>query len=358
MVAKEKIFYQLIKKKKEQSRPVDMDGFIKRSKFIVKVENNDNFCLLYNIFVVKAFVDDEKFKYECLKNPVKYFRKEVYKLANKLNLNPNEQLGVRDLINIEIYLKEYSIIVYDQTNNNKEPVYVNKQARFTKFIYLLLHKEHFYGITSIKRYFNQSYFCDYCLTAFNNIGHHNCEATCKSCRRQGCVEDLNCKLHCTFCNKKAKNNICKLEHEQSHCYKKKLCEICKSTKKKIHVCGENEKWCYNCKLADAVDHKCFILTEDELIERDKRFYKNGKKKESKFSGYIFFDIETVVEANKIHVPNLIMAAKRCVDCLNCEELCSQCSIKYEFDNVKDFGDWLMSHEHISKIIKRQFMIVD
>ena len=116
-------------------------------------------------------------------------------------------------------------------------------------------------------------------------------------------------------------------------------------KKKIHVCGENEKWCYNCKLADAVDHKCFILTEDELIERDKRLYKNGKKKESKFSGYIFFDIETVVEANKIHVPNLIMAAKRCVDCLNCEELCSQCNIKYEFDNVKDFGDWLMSHEN-------------
>ena len=81
------------------------------------------------------------------------------------------------------------------------------------------------------------------------------------------------------------------------------CEICNKFKTKIHKC--NGRWCLNCKTMVEMNHKCFILTEEE---------RQTKKPMQKFSGYIFFDYECMND-NGEHIPNLIVADKICVECL-------------------------------------------
>jgi hypothetical protein len=89
-----------------------------------------------------------------------------------------------------------------------------------------------------------------------------------------------------------------------------------------------------------LDHKCFILTEQQKQERMKIKY------EQKRNGYIFFDYETYVDVERgIHVPNLIVAKRICEQCLDSSTLCETCSQVYKFDNNIDFCKWLMSHTH-------------
>ena len=53
-----------------------------------------------------------------------------------------------------------------------------------------------------------------------------------------------------------------------------------------HVCGDNSKWCFNCKKSVEIDHRCYILAESE----------NDQNQE--FKGYIFFDFEACKRRKK------------------------------------------------------------
>ena len=113
----------------------------------------------------------------------------------------------------------------------------------------------------------------------------------------------------------------------------KICEKCKFfiSRKHGHVCGENNKWCLNCKESVGYDHQCFIKS----IEK-----KNKSKK--KFKGYVWFDIEAFVNSENYHEANLIMAKRLCIICLDNEKVCDFCLIKYEFTKIEDFVSWALS----------------
>jgi hypothetical protein len=128
------------------------------------------------------------------------------------------------------------------------------------------------------------------------------------------------------------------------CKKLKLCNQCSKYLGINHVCVD-QRWCKNCKVAVPMDHMCYILTQQE---RDKN------KSDPKFNGYVFFDYECMNQEG-LHIPNLIVAQKLCLECLNdwkileydqkstkCEN--TDCGVNRFYKN-ETFCRWLLKQEH-------------
>jgi hypothetical protein len=124
------------------------------------------------------------------------------------------------------------------------------------------------------------------------------------------------------------------------CFKEKICDKCKHLKNnKKHVCL-NEKFCHNCKKPQPLNHKCFILSFDQIQNRDQN------KREKKFKGLIFFDFEAFsCPTTGEHVVNLAMAQKVCLECIQDKNRCSKCSVKIIKRNIDEWVDWMLLEEN-------------
>ena len=168
---------------------------------------------------------------------------------------------------------------------------------------------------------------------------------CKSCFRISCLVDNAQK--CKGCELMCNNEQCLKIHSERWCEKLKPCQACGYIKAAYnHVCGDEQKWCPNCKKSVQFDNKCFILTEEE---------KNNKKSSRKtdFKGYFFFDFETFEnsETHK-HVVNLAMAQKICLNCLdivNPDKRCENCNKINIFYNIDDFCAWSLAQKNTIQI---------
>ena len=322
----------------------DFDDYIRHKNCIVNINNNDNFCLIYSVLIGQAYWDKHPLKGNYAAN-CNLLKTQVHKIAKHLDLDPDVELGISEIKRIETYLKEYQIMVLDWEKSKSIPIYLNTNAEFNKYIYVLLYKNHFYAIKSIAAFYECNRYCHACKHQYSKNGWHKCPAVCKLCERIICVEDKNNdqRFNCSVCKKKCLNIKCKNRHEEYVCSLKKLCEVCGRVKLNPHVCGDDSKWCGNCKESVPLDHKCYILTEDQVALRD------VNKAEEKFDGFIFFDYETYLNDEKIHIPNLIMAKKICVNCIDRTEECNECIKMFCFTENNEFCKWLILHKHFIAI---------
>jgi hypothetical protein len=178
---------------------------------------------------------------------------------------PNEFLNLSHLKIIEDFLENYQITVYESIAQGSSLIYpetniLNKEKRKVKFINIIYDNEHFNVITKMTAFLGYNYFCEYCKIKYSNLGQHNCEYLCKSCKRYDyvCIDDK--KVKCPDCKIEAKNEICKKLHDSNQCYKLFLCNECNCLKPKhnVHICGDDSKYWPNCKLSVKLDHNCFI----------------------------------------------------------------------------------------------------
>ena len=111
-----------------------------------------------------------------------------------------------------------------------------------------------------------------------------------------------------------------------------MCDVCGNLKSKTgpHVCGEDEKWCSNCKISVDYEHRCFIKKADTKKNITKRF-----------AGFIWFDIEAFMNEDGFHEANLIMAKRMCKECLSSSQKCDICLEKYSFVNIQEFVSWCL-----------------
>lgn len=291
---------------------------INKSNCVKLIVNKDNFC------AVRAILTAIKSKSE--KNSRKYFNiqsesldKETQKIVKLCGI-PDKPCTIKEIIKIEMYLRDYQINIIDEYGNF---IYTGPQNK--NYVYIWLVNDHYYTITNISRFFNFKFWCDFCKKGYTES--HKCEKNCSMCNRQNCTNEKI--INCRFCNNKTKNETCLKFHQNKFCVKAKICEKCDGIKSKNHVC-ENQKWCKNCnKPVDKDNHECYLLTEKE----------KKKNKNQKFSGYIFFDYECSQEFGE-HVPNLICAVKVCLNCLSVKK--NDCKIceKVEFEKNSNFCDWL------------------
>ena len=285
----------------------------------------------------------------------KLLERKTKKLAKKLHIL-NKVCDLKDISNIEMFLRDYKIVVYDERTKD----FIRRgTSRRNKTIYLLLNKNnHFATIVNIKAFLNATYFCEECLVKYGSIGKHKCPEICKMCKRDSKkCQPINIQM-CSDCNNIVNNEECLNRHQKTFCWNTHKFKDCGYFKSHNHLC-KNQKWCSNCKEGVCVfSHRCYVFTEEE---------KNKKKKklqESKHKGYIFFDYEATQE-NIIHKPNLICALKICLDCTNQTKLNNiknlqniplydnynghdddQCECeRREFISNEDFCNWLFKQKN-------------
>jgi len=329
---------------KEKREIINQKDYLKNSRSI-KIINSDNFCLVRAVLVGKAFADKEKNAYLLLRKNNRILNFRVKELVSTLGLS-DRHLNIEDLNVIDNYLKEYQITLYDSIADGSTILYPTSNRRdrkLTKFINITYEDNHFNTITSMTAYLNSSYYCEHCRVKYQNLGDHNCESVCACCFRLNYVckeiQEENLEISaCKDCFLTPKNSYCKYLHESSHCLSLNLCRDCgnKKSKKHPHVCGEKSKWCPNCKKSVDFEHRCFIKKPSE----------NDEKK--KFQGFIWYDIEAFVNEDGFHEANLIMAKRRCTNCLNVyniSSICSECNLKYEFTKIEDFISWILNEKN-------------
>jgi len=308
---------------------------LQNSPNIITIINDDNLCLIRAVVVAIQF---QRNKESLKKNKVSYCKKnlteKVFKIAKKLKIK-DKQCGMKELKKLEVFFKDYQIILFDdKIGFDKTPIYAGKPNR--KSIYLLYTNTHFNVIKSIARFYNRSYYCNFCHVAYNNIRCHKCPNLCLHCNRLSC--DKNNQITCIACNVQCNNEVCFKLHTHEFCKQINKCNICtKSLSPKMsHVCLD-QKYCRNCKIGVELDHKCYVLTEDQK-----------KTSIQPLAGYIWFDYETYQE-NGIHKANLIIAEKACINCIEnraCPSNKKECNL-FKFYNNYEFCHWLFKPENKS-----------
>jgi hypothetical protein len=310
---------------------IDLEDYCNANRFI-SVMANDRLCLVRAIVIAKAHVDKEKNAKNLKKNPRK-LKERVDKIVHDLDLPRDVDLNLNHVRQIEDYLQEYSIVVYTGGSRNQTPIYFNRENIKKKFIYILHRDDHFDALLKIKAFFKVKYFCDVCQIKYCHLGQHKCKLTCKACHRANCemVESELC-----ICGIETRNHICKDRHLETVCFKKKICNKCNTLRRGIHHVCKGEKYCMNCKKVEKYDHKCYILTHDQIELRDKN------KKKRPFRGFIFFDFECYVDPiTGFHVVNLAMAQRVCRDCIDKETRCFECVKRIVYYNISDFVDFML-----------------
>ena len=328
-----------------------MLDFLMKTPSIKKVYNTDNLCLLRAVIIAKSYMElkSRPFEYLCDEAGQRSLRftKKLLELCVQTNIPITRQTmcGNEEAAIIERVLQDYQIVIFRSNFKNKEFVYLNESKKFNKYIYLCLHEEHYYVVTSMTAFLDRSYFCHQCKQGFKALGQHTCEHTCKFCQRLNCIQD---SVHvCLKCKAKCRNTNCFNRHAEKVCLSVTNCNVCHEKKLRKHVCGENSKWCENCYKSVDMEHRCFILTEQEALENLKK--RSLKYKEAEFLGYIFFDYECYQGEDGNHVPNLIIASKCCVTCLNSKAKLPCCKEVYKFYDNEKFCQWLFGHANFIAI---------
>ena len=323
---------------KEKRIMTSFEKFLTSTSSIKVVVNNDSLCLLRAVIIAKAFeplvVPQEA---RNMYNRQQTSKLMMYQLRDMCRATDIWQgpCGIPELIKIEDYLHDYQIMLINGNGKSNEPLYLNNSRPFSKFLYIVLHDEHYYAVTSMKIFMGTHYYCDYCKHGYKTIGDHTCKYTCTSCKRSKCHIVQAESSSCSYCHVDIRNNACRTMHTETFCPKVKYCRVCNKGLHKYtsHVC-ENQRYCANCKCGVDMDHRCYIKQEPEQPARPERF-----------AGYIFFDYETYRNEEGMHIPNLVIAKKRCAMCLDQSEPCQDCDTTFKFYDNVSFCTWLLTNKH-------------
>ena len=163
------------------------EQFLHKSRSIKLIKNNDSLCLLRAVIVAIACHNKEKNVRNLIARPTsKDFMQRLRQLSDATGIYSGP-CGLKEIKIIEDFLNDYQIMVVEGNFKlNREPIYLYKDRKFSKFIYLGLEEEHYFVITSMTAFLGKSYYCHYCKTGFNQLGQHTCENTCDSCYRIAC----------------------------------------------------------------------------------------------------------------------------------------------------------------------------
>jgi hypothetical protein len=335
LVLDDKIIFQTsIIKFKSGSGGSRLDEFIIKKQSIVKVRNEDDkLCALRAILIGKAYADRDKkglYTYEQMRDAKNNLQSRLaYQLARSVNLNTELPIGIKEIKRVEHYLKDYQLFVIDADCMHGF-IYVGKTRE--KKIFLYLKNQHYYMVKSLAAFYSVKNFCFRCYTPYSSkFSKHKCNDVCKRCQDKYCKIGADVKkIKCEFCEVICRDETCYTSHLQKVCGKIKKCSLCGKFEIYGHVC--HGKWCRFCKKQVDHEHKCYILTESE---------KNVKT--NPVHGYVFFDYESMQNTGE-HIPNLILAQKACINCME-KKQCEQNCKMYEFRDNDKFCAWLFQLKH-------------
>ena len=333
--------------------------YVNRKRSIIKIINDDKLCALRAILVGAALAekkndptneDKKKYYIKMYRPNSKTQTKETKKLAKAIHVKQGP-CGLDEIKKAEIYLENYQIYVFGDEKNLFKYLYKGVEEKAKK-IFLLLRENHFDVLTSVPAFFSTRNFCVTCGKHYQSAFYqHPCNDVCKVCEQRECLKD-DSNIKCNWCKVKCRNRNCLSYHQIMKCGLQQKCSTCGRFMYRNHVCGG--RYCINCKINVDKEHECFILTDAEkqkiLNDKDNYKDKNNKKQflEPKATGYIFFDYECMIEDQ--HVPNLIIANKMCIYCVEnwknkdtANQCISFCGIQKFYSN-NEFCEWLFEQK--------------
>ena len=130
------------------------------------------------------------------------------------------------------------------------------------------HNDHFDYIKSLPAFFNKDKFCFVCLHPYQKAFFHACVKICKVCKQNNCVQKPDKSFKCEKCKILCSVKDCLLKHQEGVCKNYSKCITCGRIKSSRHVC--EGRWCLNCLNPVEMNHKCFILTEDQRNQVKKK----------------------------------------------------------------------------------------
>ena len=181
-----------------------------------------------------------------------------------------------------------------------KPLYTGpRKVKKERILYLLKSEHHYDCLTTIKGFFNRSYWCDDCDRAFStdDPAHHSCQGRhCLACGENPCPDRFERPhLLCESCHGLFYGPSCFREHKTNgRCEAMHTCTVCfaRYETKKEHTCWHAK--CQNCKEEDDLrDHRCYI----QPVEEDEE---GGKP-----PLFVYADIEAMVLPNGSFQPNLV-----------------------------------------------------
>ena len=368
------------KKLKNKPGYQKLNDFVVNKKRIVPIRNKDNLCGARAVMTAKYIVDEKHRQQQNpnYKDPRLQSMKKGGRIQEMLAKELHQQSGVpegpvgRDeLAKFQEYLGSgyRLIVVYGEERNACHAF--SPYSENQRLIILYHNKEHYDVITSQPGFFNQTYFCPYCLRGYNNEGHHRCESlenkVCSCCRQPNCSgfashvpQKLKATIPCHHCRRFFFNQECydnhtrftlarQLKPENSVCLNVRRCKHCGKQSNsfkavRAHQCGTSQ--CPSCeKYVKASEHKCFIQPDrkrkrQQENEREVRARLDDEfaiieamenaegeeegKEEQKEPLHVYFDIEAMQhrgnhEANLLVYQSSEMVNARVLSGPNCVE---------------------------------------
>ena len=116
------IFHSLILRYFHGGGPVNrLDNFLNKKQTIIKIKahKENKLCALRAIIVGKALSDNNPIYEHIRDGRNSYQNDNALLIAEQLNLNINTEIGVNEIFQIEKYLKDYQIIVFNNELMNE-----------------------------------------------------------------------------------------------------------------------------------------------------------------------------------------------------------------------------------------------
>ena len=338
-----------------------LQDFIVNKKTILRINNKDDNCGARATMTAKAIADEKQRK---LQNPnyrdprlqrLKKGGRLQEVLAKELYRNsgvPEGPVGRTELSKFQEYLGDgyRLIVVYAEERNACYAFTPYKEDQVPLVLYH--HDNHYDVVTSLPGFFNQAYFCPYCLQGYGKEGHHRCTSTenkvCPCCRQPNCSgfashapQKWKATIPCHHCRRFFFNQQCYENHqryslarqqkpENSVCLNVRRCKLCGKQSNsfkaiRAHQCGTSK--CPSCeKFVIASEHKCFIKPDKKRkrlqeSEREVRVRledefeivealqnaegEEPSEKEQKEPLHVYFDSEAM-QHNGTHEANLLV----------------------------------------------------
>ena len=243
---------------------------LKEKKSIIRINNNDDFCLARALAVSIARIKNDP-KYTYISDSRKPLQREKALDLHEAANVPLGPCGMNEVKLFQNYLTNYQIIVVSGDHNNSiiyppQPPGTDEKPT----INLYLHDNHFDVITTLPGFLNKSYFCRRCHKSYNSTTDHLCPVMCSSCRAFGCVLEGD-GIVCNECDRLFKNQACYDHHKEpidgggrSVCEVIRKCEKCgkamdvRKIKDGGHICGKKCKTCGLILNQEDTEHLCYI----------------------------------------------------------------------------------------------------
>jgi hypothetical protein len=311
-----------------------LENLLKKKRCLLQIPHrNDMMCCARAIVTAKARLDEHP-----RWNSIRQGADIQTILAENLHEQAQVQMGVPcgkpEWVKFQQAIgADYQLIVLSREFFNSivytGPHYSEKQV-------VIYHAEnHFSVITSMKAFFNKTYYCTKCHVGYQNDGTHKCKHGCKYCHAKTLCTFVAWHS-CTTCHRSFASQACYDKHlANATCRLIQCCAQCGQTfhTYRKHYCGYLH--CRQCKKSQPKDHKCHIQPLPH-------------NKETSRQVYLFYDFECMLDDAKKHVPNLCVVNKVCSKCIenDIKEFCCDCQrqqlIFKGSTTLQDFGTWLFS----------------